>query len=292
MKVRKIVCLITPVLAFVLAPTTVFALDILLTNDDGWNATGIQTLKAALETAGHDVTLVAPVDDQSGQSAALTLNLVSVNQESANEFSVSSTPATAVILGLTGVLDELPDLILSGINNGANVGDVTAISGTVGAATVGLLGNVPAIAVSTRAPTNDASSPAFQRHFENVADFAVRLVTHLQNKPAFLSGVEGLLPRRIGLNVNYPPLAPGDVAGIKLSVQGHLSTVSISCVPVAPGLFVPVIGPPPPATQDVKDSDVLELADGYITVVPIDGDYTASPAELERFQSVLHGVSP
>lgn len=284
-------------LALVLLPlsqTTALAegLDILLTNDDGWDATGIQTMKDALEAAGHNVTLVAPLTNQSGTSAALTLALVSVVQQSANEFSVDGTPATCVRLGLSAILEEPPDLIVSGTNDGANLGNSTPFSGTVGAATTGILGEIPSIAFSTNPPTDDEMDPAFHQHFVNVADFTARLIAHLQTSPGSLHASEGLLPRRLGLNVNYPPLAPAAVKGIQLSVQGQVSDINLIYVEVAPGLFVPALGPAPPAAPDVKDSDVDGFDAGFITIVPIDADYTARPGRRNPLQSVVVGLTP
>jgi 5'-nucleotidase len=277
-----------------LLPATALAegLDILLTNDDGWDATGIQTMKDALEAAGHNVVLVAPLTNQSGQSAALTLALVSVIQQSANEFAVDGSPATCVLLALSAILAEPPDLIVSGTNDGANIGNTTSFSGTVGAATAGIIAEIPSLAFSTDPPTDDPTDPAFQQHFVNVADFAARLIAHLQTTPGSLNASRGLLPRRLGLNVNYPPLTPAEVQGIQLSVQGRVSTLNLVYVEVAPGLFVPALGPAPPAEPDVKDSDVDGFEEGFITIVPIDADYTARPGERNPLESVVNGLTP
>src|SRR6266545_1659076 len=87
-------------------------LNILLVNDDGWDAVGLQAMKTALTAAGHNVTVIAPLANQSGKSASLTLDLVPVQQMSANEFAVDGTPATCVLLGISGILPQRPHLIV------------------------------------------------------------------------------------------------------------------------------------------------------------------------------------
>lgn len=282
------------------------ALNILLTNDDGYDAEGIQTMRAALEGAGHDVTLVAPLDDESGGSAAVTFGLVPVVQVGADQYGVGGSPATCVLIGRTAILhDETIDLVVSGTNDGTNTGSGTIFSGTVGAATAGLL-STPSIAFSTNLPheaerneppLSDQQVEENTQHFENVADFAVEFIAHLETKPAGLATEEHLLPDRIGLNINYPTLTPNEIKGLRLSAQGYESdrdlifTALPGCPPV-PDLaddatcYIPAVIPAVPG-DDVKDSDVEGLADGYITIVPINGDYTAPASEGGRIKGVL-----
>jgi 5'/3'-nucleotidase SurE len=270
-------------------------LNILLTNDDGYAAAGIQSMRVALEAAGHDVTLVAPLTNKSGSSAQIDLSLVAVLQVGANQFGVAGSPATCVLLGRTAIMANEPDLVVSGTNDGANTGTSTIFSGTVGAATAGLL-STPSLAFSTDPP---AGTPAqIQQHFDDVANFAVAFIAHLQSKPGPLKKEEGLLPERLGLNINYPSLSPGEIAGIQLSAQGRTSNRDLiyqgigPCPPV-PGLpagatcFIPAVIPADPGA-DVKDSDVEGLAAGLITVVPIDGDYTAPRSVGESLHAVLN----
>ncbi len=263
------------------------SLDILLTNDDGWDAVGIQTLKEALEAAGHNVTLVAPDSNLSGSSTSVTFDLITVTQHDSNEYHADATPATCVFLGLTAILEEPPDLVVSGTNWGSNAGLFTPMSGTVGAATAAILSGVPSMAVSTAVA--DGMDPEI--HFQNVAEFAVRLIGHLQSKPGSLAAADGLLPAGVGLKVGYPPLAPEDVKGVKLSVQGKGAPATLVYIEIAPGLFIPH-GDPPPEVEEVKDADITGLQDGFITIVPIDGDYPAGPQDLNKLQSVVNGLSP
>ena len=121
---------------------------ILLSNDDGYFAPGIDHLAQALAEIA-DITVVAPERDRSGASNSLTLDRPLSLRRAANGFHyVNGTPTDCVHLAVTGMLDELPDLVVSGINLGANMGDDTLYSGTVAAATEGYLLGVPAIAMS------------------------------------------------------------------------------------------------------------------------------------------------
>ncbi len=297
--------LATFVLVLYAAPSQ--ALDILLTNDDGYSAVGIQTLKAALEGAGHNVTLVAPFGERSGSSAAINLAPVSPVQVGAQDYAlyaldelitgdrapVPATPATCVLFGLSVTLGGVaPDLVVSGTNVGANVGTATPFSGTVGATTAGLAAGIPSIAFSSDAPDVDETDPAFTAHFANVAAFAVALIAHLETKPGGLANEPGLLPPGVALNVNYPTVAPEDVRGVKLTVQGQASSASLIFVPIGGDVFIPAVGPGTGDEADVHDSDTEVLAAGYVTVTPINSDMTAAPGQRSRFQSVLAGLEP
>jgi 5'-nucleotidase len=281
------------------------ALDILLTNDDGFSAVGIQTLKAALVGAGHDVTMVAPFGERSGSSAAINLTPVMPVQVGAQDFALialdelitgdreplPATPATCVLFGLSVTLGgEDPDLIVSGTNVGANVGTATPFSGTVGGTVAGIAGDVPAIAFSSDPPDVDETDPAFAAHYANVAAFAVEFIAHLESKPGALSNEPELLPPGLALNVNYPTIAPEDVEGVKLTVQGQASSASLVFVPIGGDVFIPSVGPGSGGDGDVKDSDTEALAAGYITVTPINSDMTASPKQANKLNSVINGL--
>jgi len=263
-------------------------LNILLTNDDGWDAVGIQTLKAALEAAGHNVTLVAPSENRSGSGASLTLGPVPVNQQSANEYAVDGTPATCVFLGISGILGQRPDLVVAGTNKGKNIGPELPFSGTVGAAVAALRAGLPAVAVSTDPPVDDETDPVFIQHFQNVAAFTVRLITRLQTS----NPDPGLLPRRTALSVNYPPLLPQQVQGVTVRVQGQAAPGLLTYQEIVPGVFIPSVGPPPPGQQEVRGADGPAFEAGYVTIVPIDGDYTANGSVLLTMAFVLIGLQP
>lgn len=249
------------------------AFDILLTNDDGYDAPGITAMQAALKKAGYDVTLIAPAVNQSGKSVALSFSGLTVVKRANKVYSVDATPASAVILGTSVILKgRTPDLIVSGINSGANIGPSTVISGTVGATIAGLVElnkPIPGVAISTDLVDPDATSAANAKHFADVAAFTARLVDRVTRNGT-------LRPPSIALNVNYPALAPAAVKGVRLAVQGQAALFPPSFAETAPGVYASTSRPVPPR-QDVPDSDTLAFYRGYVTVVPIDADYTYRP---------------
>ncbi|MFD0901251.1 5'/3'-nucleotidase SurE [Actinomadura sediminis] len=177
-------------------------LRILLSNDDGYDAPGIEAVYAELTEAGHDVTIVAPAGDQSGRGTGRAIGgTVEVAHVSEDVWAVTGTPGDAVAFGLFHVFkgDE-PDLVVSGTNAGQNIAALANHSGTVGAAVTALEYGVPAIAVSTETTFTGGPEPMLnaQRH---TADFVVKLVAALR---ARAGGDAGLLPEHLALNVNYP----------------------------------------------------------------------------------------
>src|SRR5215475_4679948 len=149
---------------------------ILLSNDDGYFAPGLAALAAALADLGS-ITVVAPERDFSGASNSLTLDRPLSVRESANGFRfVNGTPTDCVHLAVTGLLDEMPDMVVSGINLGANMGDDTIYSGTVAAATEGYLLGIPSLAISLASKT--------AAHFETAAQVAIEIVERHARAPA------------------------------------------------------------------------------------------------------------
>ncbi len=293
------------------------ALTIALSNDDGYQAVGIQALKEALIDAGHTVILVAPADGQSASSASLNYpGDVYVTKTAENgdnmEFKVSTDPAgtvggepaTSALIALS--IAPEADLLISGINSGANIGSFTQISGTVGAATMGLNGTlnqqIPAIAVSS--DDCDTCEGGNEAHYARVGAFVADFVAHLETKPGFLAKVEGLLPAGVGLNINYPPVdnpkgaviaAQGQTANFTDSIPGA-DTIVLACKGDCAGAEVDgepvragIIGVAPDSRTDVKNSDADYYLNGYISVVPFQIDYTAKG--YLKFKSVLQGFN-
>ena len=160
---------------------------ILISNDDGYFSPGIALLHRALATLAQ-VTVVAPERDRSGASNSLTLDRPLTVRRSHNGFYyVNGTPTDCVHLAVTGLLEELPDVVISGINHGANMGDDTIYSGTVAAATEGFLLGIPSIAISLVAEGGD--------HYESAARVAVDLVRRFESTP---------FGQAVLLNVNVP----------------------------------------------------------------------------------------
>jgi 5'-nucleotidase len=176
----------------------------LLSNDDGYLAKGLATLAAALRPMG-ELDVYAPERNRSGASNSLTLDRpVRVRQGENGFHYVDGTPTDCVHLALTGLLDQKPDIVISGINHGANLGDDVLYSGTVAAAMEGRFLGVPAIAISLNGHEG--------RHFDSAAQIVVRVVERLVREP---------LPADTILNINVPDLPIQEIAGIEATRLGH-----------------------------------------------------------------------
>jgi 5'-nucleotidase len=176
---------------------------ILLSNDDGYFAPGLAILAQTLADLGA-ITVVAPERDHSGASNSLTLDRPLSVRESANGFRfVNGTPTDCVHLAVTGLLEEMPDMIVSGINLGANMGDDTIYSGTVAAATEGYLLGIPSLAISL---TSKAG-----RHYETAARVARGLVERFQRRP---------LGEPVLINVNVPDIPYDALKGFEVTRLG------------------------------------------------------------------------
>ena len=176
---------------------------ILLSNDDGYFAPGIAILAEAL-TPLAEITVVAPERDRSGASNSLTLDRPLSVRKSANGFLfVNGTPTDCVHLAVTGLLEDLPDMIVSGINLGANMGDDTIYSGTVAAATEGYLLGIPSLAVSLASKAG--------KHYATAARVAAELVERFQRRPP---------PEPVLLNVNVPDIAYEALKGFEATRLG------------------------------------------------------------------------
>lgn len=177
---------------------------ILLSNDDGYFAPGLAALADALADLG-EIIVVAPEQNRSGASNSLTLDRPLLLKQAASGFHfVNGTPTDCVHLAVTGMLDQLPDLIVSGINSGANMGDDTIYSGTVAAATEGFLLGIPSIAISLNG--SDC------RHYETAARVAKELVAHYLNNP---------IEQPVLLNVNVPDVPYEALCGREVTRLGR-----------------------------------------------------------------------
>jgi 5'-nucleotidase len=176
---------------------------ILLSNDDGYFAPGLAALERALLPLGQ-VTVVAPERDRSGASNSLTLDRpLSVRQAPSGFYYVNGTPTDCVHLAVTGLLPELPDVVVSGVNAGANMGDDTIYSGTVAAATEGFLLGIPSMAVSLVSGEHE--------HFETAARVAAELVQRF---------AQHRIDQPILLNVNVPDVPYDALCGSKVTRLG------------------------------------------------------------------------
>ncbi len=179
---------------------------ILCTNDDGIHAPGLEVLEAIAAELSDDVWVCAPAEEQSGAGHSLTLHMpVRLREHGDRRFSVTGTPTDAVNLALRKLFEDgMPDLVISGINNGENLADDITYSGTISAAMEGALAGIPAIALSQA--LRDGS-----HGFDAARDWAAKVLFPLIDVP---------MPKRTVINVNFPARAADEVRGIRVVRQG------------------------------------------------------------------------
>ncbi|MFZ1365758.1 5'/3'-nucleotidase SurE [Brachymonas denitrificans] len=236
---------------------------ILICNDDGYQATGIEALYQALRGVA-DVEVIAPEYNNSAKSNALTLHSPLYLQQAANGFRyINGTPADCVHIALTGLLDNPPDLVVSGINNGANMGDDTIYSGTVGAAMEGYLFGIPAIAFS--------QVEKGWEHIEAAAETAKRLVQHMAR---FLPEKPGMAPPWL-LNVNIPNLPLEQLKPMRLCRLGRRHSAERVITQQSPrGETMYWIGNAGAVKDDTEGTDFHATAHGHVSVTPLKIDLT------------------
>jgi len=233
---------------------------ILISNDDGYQAPGIVALFNALKDIA-DVEVVAPEQNNSAKSNALTLHTPLYVNRAINGFRVvNGTPADCVHIALTGLLDYRPDLVVSGINNGANMGDDTIYSGTVGAAMEGYLFGIPSIAFS--------QVDRDWHHLDAAAAKARELV--LQMRSQNLVGANPWL-----LNVNIPNLPLDQMGHIKLCRLGRRHAAEPVITQISPrGETMYWIGAAGAAKDDAEGTDFHATTQGHIAMTPLKVDLT------------------
>jgi 5'-nucleotidase len=233
---------------------------ILISNDDGYQARGVVALYDALKDVAQ-VEVVAPEFNNSAKSNALTLHSPLSVQRSANGFRyVNGTPADCVHIALTGLLGYRPDLVVSGINNGANMGDDTIYSGTVGAAMEGYLFGIPAIAFS--------QVERDWKHLDAAASKARELV--LQMSAQNLVGAKPWL-----LNINIPCLALEKIQPLKVCRLGRRHSAEKVITQLSPrGETMYWIGSAGPAKDESEGTDFHATAQGHIAMTPLTVDLT------------------
>lgn len=230
---------------------------ILLSNDDGYFAPGLEHLAAALRPRA-DVTVVAPERDRSGASNSLTLDRpLSVRRAPNGFLFVNGTPTDCVHLAVTGLLDVLPDMVISGINLGANMGDDTIYSGTVAAATEGYLLGVPSVAISLASKT--------AAHFETATAVALELLDRHQRQASgpWL------------LNVNVPDIPRAALKGYRITRLGRRHKAEdVVRMQTPRGETVYWVGAAGPAADSGEGSDFHAVENDYVSVTPLQIDLT------------------
>jgi len=233
---------------------------ILISNDDGYRAPGIGALYEALKDIA-EVEVIAPEQNNSAKSNALTLHSPLSVHTADNGFRVvNGTPADCVHIALSGLLDYRPDLVVSGINDGANMGDDTIYSGTVGAAMEGFLFGVPAIAFS--------QVEKGWHHLDAAARKARELVLSMQQQQL-------ITPAPWLLNVNIPNRPYGDIGSMKLCRLGKRHAAEKVIQQRSPrGETMYWIGAAGPVKDDAEGTDFHATAQGHMAMTPLKVDLT------------------
>ncbi|WP_456406228.1 5'/3'-nucleotidase SurE [Thiolapillus sp.] len=235
---------------------------ILLSNDDGYQAPGLKALAEALETVA-DVVVVAPDRDRSGASNSLTLETPIRAHNMDNGFiRVEGTPTDCVHLAITGLLEEEPDMVVAGINAGANMGDDVIYSGTVAAATEGRFLGFPAMAISIASHAPE--------HFDTAAQIAVQLIERLQRKPLAAESI---------LNVNVPDLPLSAIQGMQVTRLGHRHKAEPVVRELDPrGRPIYWVGPAGPEQDAGPGTDFHALRNAFVSITPLQVDLTRHAA--------------
>lgn len=251
----------------------VFIMFLLLANDDGYLAPGIQALAEALRPEVERLVVMAPDRNMSGASHSLSLTRpLSVRSYGEDVYSVEGTPSDCVHLALTGYFDEMPDMVISGINQGANMGDDVMYSGTVAAAFAGRHLGLPAIAIS-----NESHNP---KHYDASAQVAVDLLKRIRQFP---------LPAGTLLNVNVPDLPYSDIRGLKTTVLGarHPSQPLVRTQNPRGQTFY-WLGVAGQARASDENTDFYAVGEGFVSITPLQFDLT-NHRQLQDVEHWLEG---
>lgn len=231
---------------------------ILITNDDGIFSPGLEALREALTKIG-DVIVIAPDRERSATSHSLTITKpLKVTKIDFNKYTIDGTPTDCVAIGIKKILDKIPDLVVSGINLGGNLGDDINYSGTVAAAKEGTLLGAPSFAISVVALSG--------HRFEAAMEIAPKIALEI---------LRNGLPINTLLNVNIPLIAPDQIRGIKYTKQGK-RTYDNSIKEINDPWGKPYfwIGGGTPSWDGGDDSDYYAISNNYISITPLKLDMT------------------
>ncbi|GAA4763037.1 5'/3'-nucleotidase SurE [Stakelama sediminis] len=239
---------------------------ILLTNDDGIRARGMEVLERIARQFSDDVTIVAPADEQSGKSRSLTLSQpVRLRKLGEQRFAVSGTPTDAVMMALANLMkDNPPDLILSGVNRGANLGEDVSYSGTVAGAMEGAFAGIRSIALSQCYAEQGMGERV---PFDAAEAWGAKVVAPLLDQP--------FEPHML-VNINFPPIAPDAVKGVRVVSQGMRDygrlKIDKRTDPRGFNYYWMAIGRVPHTPAHATDLEAIDA--GYISVTPLHLDLT------------------
>jgi 5'-nucleotidase len=239
---------------------------ILLTNDDGVHAPGLKVLEAIARQLSDDVTIVAPIEEQSGTGRSLTLTRpLRLKRFDERRWAVNGTPTDAVMMALAEIMkDGHPDLILSGVNRGANLGEDVHYSGTVSAAMEGALAGIRSVALSQRYAE---VAPGERVSFATAEAWGTRVLQPL---------LDAAWSPNTVVNVNFPPCAPDAVQGVRVVPQGMRDYGRVRMEKRSDPRGFPyywmAMGRLPQRPTDGSDLDAA--ADGFVSVTPLQLDMT------------------
>lgn len=253
---------------------------ILLTNDDGINAPGLAVLERIAAQLSDDLWVCAPAEEQSGAGHSLTLSRpVRLHRHGPRRFSVSGTPTDAVMLGMSEAMDAKPDLILSGVNRGANLGDDVTYSGTVSAAIEGALAGIRSIALSQ----------VYAR--EGMGDTVPFAAAEAWGARVLRPLIAMAFAPRTLVNINFPALPADAVKGVRVARQGFHDYSRGSIVKGTDPRGYPYywFGLHGVEQTPGHETDLEAIADGYIAVTPLHVDLTHDHS-LTRLAERLDGI--
>jgi 5'-nucleotidase len=256
---------------------------ILCTNDDGIHATGLAVLEKIARTFSDDVWVVAPEQEQSGASRALTLTApIRVRQAGPKRFAVSGTPTDCVLLGIEHLIEgATPDLVLSGVNRGQNIADDVTFSGTIAGAMQGMQFGIPAIALSQARGFRgeEAAIP-----WETAETYGPGIVGKLLEKG---------WPKDVLININFPDAPPDQVSRVEVTTQGrrdqHIVFADKRTDPRGGVYFW--FGFKGQPSNPPEGTDLRAIYDGRISITPLHIDLTHMPT-VHDLKSVLGGAPP
>ncbi|MDZ7587979.1 MAG: 5'/3'-nucleotidase SurE [Parasphingorhabdus sp.] len=249
---------------------------ILLTNDDGYDAPGMAVLRNIAAELSDDIWVVAPSEEQSGAGHSLTLTRpLRIRQRGERQFAVDGTPTDAVMMAVARLMvDSPPDLILSGVNRGANLAEDVTYSGTVSAAMEGALAGIASIALSQCFTREDAGHEV---RFDAAAAWGARVLAPLIAQPQ---------DHRTLVNINFPAVAADAVQGVRVVAQGFRDYGRLQIISNRDprGFEYHWFGLGPMVETPAHATDLEAVAEGYVAVTPLQLDLThySSIAALQQ----------
>lgn len=238
---------------------------ILITNDDGIHSEGLNALERIARTLSDDVWVVAPETDQSGVAHSLTLSdPLRLRQVAEKRYALRGTPTDCVIMGVRKLLPAMPDLVLSGINRGQNLGEDVTYSGTVAGAMEGAILGIRSFAVSQAYNWDVSREPDYSCAEELAPELFKKLL-------------QFELPRHSLLNINFPACKAADSKGVRVTVQGHHEQAGLTIDERKDSRGYPYywLGFLERAPSVLDNSDLHAVYDGYVSVTPLRIDLTA-----------------